>query len=268
MPIRIGPLSLRTPADDALELAVVGGGGTACMALFLTVGSAEFFEQHLAQNFEDLEDERLKAMLPEIYENLMGFVCLFVLPETLSRLALGRDGRDYGLKAGRVPDAAAVAAVGSALAWLAASGSGDIPELAAYYPKVEAISESAEAMALWQASRVFYYIGWEHFFRGFLLHGLSRPLGFVGANLFQTMASVLMHIGCPPQELWGSLPYGLLAGGLSRQTGATWPLMVLHFVLGLSNDLSTSAARRQEKAETPENTVPLFGPRRKKQAAK
>lgn len=259
MPLKIGPISLHTPFDDLKELLVVGLGSTACMTLFLTVGSAQFFEENLAGEFEeDLEDPVLKEMLPQIYENVAAFVCFYLLPNQLSRGFLDKGPQDYGMEVGSVPLGTVVATLGSVLAWVIGGQAGEIPQVRAAYPKSKAATEGAEYMAIYQASRLLYYIGWEHFFRGWMLHGLGRPLGYPAANMIQTMASVLMHIGCPPQELASSFPYGLLAGGLSLGTKSTWPLMTLHYFLGLSTDLSASEFHRQKEKVVKEKTVPIF----------
>lgn len=264
MPLKLGPLSLHTPLDDAKELAVVGTGATACMLLYLTVGSAEFFEEHLSQEFEDdLEDPMLREMLPEIYENVAGFVCFYLIPNGLSRVLLRRGSEDYGQTIGNFPLNAVVATLGSALAWVIGDKSGEMEDVMAAYPKSAAAAAGAEYMAVYQTSRLLYYIGWEHFYRGWMLHGLARPLGYPAANLIQTMASTLMHIGCPTAELAASFPYGLLAGGLSQAMGATWPLTALHFVLGLGTDLSASEQRRKADRIVREKTVPLFGRQRR-----
>ena len=68
------------------------------------------------------------------------------------------------------------------------------PSLLAYYPKTAMARESISGLLLVQVSELVYMIGWEFFYRGFLLFALARrdPLMAV---LFQAMPFFLMHRG-------------------------------------------------------------------------
>jgi hypothetical protein len=56
-----------------------------------------------------------------------------------------------------------------------------------------------------------YMWGWEFINRGFLVIGLKKYVG-IYAVYIQLIPFVIMHIGKPPFELYGSIVFGLLFG--------------------------------------------------------
>ena len=81
-----------------------------------------------------------------------------------------------------------------------------------------------------------FYMGWEFYFRGFLLFGLRDSLGAVNAVLVQTLASALLHIGSPAAESFGAVLAGLLWGVLALQTRSLLSGLGQHFLLGIALD--------------------------------
>jgi membrane protease YdiL (CAAX protease family) len=71
---------------------------------------------------------------------------------------------------------------------------------------------------------------WEEFsFRGMVLGGMSRHIGFAWANFWQALLFALCH------NDWPRFPYyltmGLLAGWLVRRTGRLAPAILLHMII-------------------------------------
>lgn len=81
-----------------------------------------------------------------------------------------------------------------------------------------------------------YYVGWEFYFRGFMLIGLEEGLGRSNALLVQVMASCLLHIGSPATETFGAILGGLLWGLLVFRTRSLLSGLVQHYLLGISLD--------------------------------
>ena len=83
-----------------------------------------------------------------------------------------------------------------------------------------------------------YYFGWEFLFRGFLQCGLSERCGIPTAILVQTMASVMLHYGHPPIEVFGAVIAGLVWGFIAYRTRSILSGFGQHALLGIVLDWS------------------------------
>jgi|GEM_PF-541486 len=83
---------------------------------------------------------------------------------------------------------------------------------------------------------LMFYVGWEFYFRGFMLIGLEESLGRASALLLQVMASCLLHIGSPATETFGAILGGLLWGLLVFRTRSLLSGLAQHYLLGISLD--------------------------------
>jgi membrane protease YdiL (CAAX protease family) len=61
-------------------------------------------------------------------------------------------------------------------------------------------------------------------------------MGSSSALLVQVLASVLLHIGKPTGEIYGSIVGGLLWGLLAYRTRSLLSGMLQHFLLGIALD--------------------------------
>ena len=99
--------------------------------------------------------------------------------------------------------------------------------------------------ALWtnEITYLLYYIGWETFFRGFLLFGLRERFGDSGANAVQSAISALIHasltgVNKPFPETFIAIPAGYLLGWIALRTRSVWWGGALHAVVGVATDLA------------------------------
>jgi membrane protease YdiL (CAAX protease family) len=111
-----------------------------------------------------------------------------------------------------------------------------MPEFQSQYPVNRSAGASASMFAFHALSYLAFYIGWEFFFRGFLLFGLEKPLGPVNAILIQAIVSSLLHIGDPASEAFGGFFIGLLWGFMAFRTRSLLPSLAGHAALGLALD--------------------------------
>lgn len=112
------------------------------------------------------------------------------------------------------------------------------PQMQLEYPLAMRAFDSAGLFALFLASYLLYYIGWEAFFRGFIGFGMTG-LGYTPflAMMVQVSLSTLIHIGKPDAELTGAIVGGVLMGVLAlRSRSLIWPLL-FHFYIGTLNTL-------------------------------
>jgi membrane protease YdiL (CAAX protease family) len=81
---------------------------------------------------------------------------------------------------------------------------------------------------LYEAAYFAYFVGWEFFFRGWMVNGLLPTFGRVGAILIPVAPFAIMHIGKAETEAVGSIIAGVALGVLSLRTRSFWYGVVLH----------------------------------------
>ena len=162
---------------------------------------------------------------------LMGLVPVFII-----KRVLGERLRDYGAGFG-VPKRTLRSFLILAPVFVLAGyiGSKDA-SLLDKFPINPDAGQSALMFALHAATMLLFYVGWEFYFRGFMLFGLRDSLGDANAVLVQALASALLHIGDPASEVFGAVFAGLLWGMLALRTRSVLSGMGQHYLLGISLD--------------------------------
>lgn len=167
---------------------------------------------------------------------LITLILLGVLPALVVKGVFRQRLHDYGLRWGLTHGTwqtlLLFVPVFAMVGYLSASD----PLLRAKFPINPQAGISAEAFALHAVTYLGYYLGWEFYFRGFMLFGLRESTGDVNAVLIQTLASSLLHIGGPASETFGAIGGGLLWGLLALRTRSIISGMLQHFTLGIALD--------------------------------
>jgi membrane protease YdiL (CAAX protease family) len=174
----------------------------------------------------------------------LSFICsslaagglLGLVPLAWARLRLGLGWRELGLGAGEVRRGVAWLAIGVPVALLAGWAAAVSPAARAVYPLDPHLTSAPGPFAVHALGQLVYSVAWELLFRGVLLVGLSRPLGFRAANAIQTALSVIAHFGRPFAETLAAIPAGLACGGIARTTRSIWYVVLIHWVVGLARD--------------------------------
>ncbi len=183
--------------------------------------------------------------LAELYAQLWRFGAVFALfflvPAALWRLVARRPLAELGLRLGdwraglRVVLPAAV--VLAPVLWLNSAA----PDFQAEYPMAKIAARSTTMLLAYELLYALYYWGWEFLFRGALQLGLRPRLGLAGACGVQLLPSVLLHIGKPMGETWSAVLAAPLFGLVAARTRSFLPLFVLHWGIGVGNDLFCAA---------------------------
>jgi membrane protease YdiL (CAAX protease family) len=104
---------------------------------------------------------------------------------------------------------------------------------------------SAPVMMLYaQMSYGLYMLCWEFFFRGYLLFGMLRSIGW-SAVLVQAAAFGLLHLGKPVTEQVASYIAGVVLGIIALNAKSFVPCFSLHWLASISFDLLVVANRPQ-----------------------
>ena len=110
-----------------------------------------------------------------------------------------------------------------------------------FYPIVPATRQSLSGFVLFEVTFGLYLFCGEFFFRGFLLFGLQRAIGWP-AVIVQAIAFGMMHYGNPMPELIVSFPTGIILGMLALRARSFFPCFVLHWASAVSFDLLVMSA--------------------------
>ncbi len=117
-----------------------------------------------------------------------------------------------------------------------------MPSFQSYYP----INKNAEISLAWFAyfelTYGFYLFCWEFFFRGFLLFGLHKQIGWA-AILVQAIAFGIMHFGKVPTEFVVSFIAGIILGIVALRAKSFVPCFVLHWASAVTFDALIIAAK-------------------------
>jgi membrane protease YdiL (CAAX protease family) len=234
----LGPLAQAT----ALDVAERRGQLKPILILLLSsllllgwkyCGSEAFYREYVAPRFALGSDP---AMAAAWYRFLTCFLGLGVLPALIVKCVFRERLSDYGVRLGiakRTVRSFLLAAPAFVLAgYLASRG----PAFQAVYPLNRNAGASADLFALHLLCYFMFYVGWEFYFRGFMLIGLRDSLGPANAVLVQVLASSLLHIGCPAAETFGSIAAGLFWGFLALRTRSLLSGLLQHSLLGMSLD--------------------------------
>ena len=151
---------------------------------------------------------------------------------------LRRSLPDLGLGWGRTGSGLVWAAAGALVAIPALWWMADDAALRATYPWVGAewLAGRPGRFTLWAAGYAAYYLAFEAFYRGALLHALAGRLGPRSANVVQAMLATLIHVGKPLAETVAAFPASLVFGWLTLRFRSIWPAAALHLVIGLTLD--------------------------------
>ena len=148
---------------------------------------------------------------------------LGVVPAVVVKLLFRERLSDYGVGLGVARRTWWSLALFTPVFLAAAYGASLDPEFLAKFPINPQAGSSPSMFAVHAVTYGLFYLGWEFYFRGFLLFGLRDSLGAVNAVLIQTLASALLHIGSPATESFGAVLGGLLWGALALRIARCCP---------------------------------------------
>lgn len=215
--------------------AVILGYSVVAMVAYVYYGQPPFFRQTLGRL---LDLGGLDEIAGRVYQFCFMTLVFAAVPAIIVKLVFKQNLRDYGVRLGDWKLGIPLALAAIVLVGPMVYGTGADPTFQAEYPLSKTAAETARRLVVYELLYLLYYIPWEFFFRGFMQFGLKDKYGAFGAIMFQTFASVLLHIGKPPAETWASVVAGPAFGIVSLKTGSILAVLIFHYLLGVGNDLS------------------------------
>lgn len=195
-------------------------------------GVKAFYLDHLAGLFLWGGDIGFTA---EAYTFLSAFVLFALVPWGVIRFGFGERMRDYGWQVGDWRFGWKALIVMAPIMVLSTIPSASMPDFRAEYPLDTGAGSSGVMFARHALMYLFFYIGWETLFRGFMQYGL-RSLGDWNAILIQTAVSAIAHIGKPSGEIYSSILGALVWGIVVFRSKSLLYVLIVHWLLGVSLD--------------------------------
>ncbi|MFB0526930.1 MAG: lysostaphin resistance A-like protein [bacterium] len=174
-----------------------------------------------------------------VYQFLATLVLFFFFPLIIVKLIFKEKLKDYGLSLGDKKYGLrfiimTIPFIVTPIIILAAH----MGQVRAEYPLSKLVQDNASVFLLYEFSYVLlYYVGWEFFFRGYMLFGLREKFGDTYAILLQVIPSALLHFNKPEPEFLGSIVLGIVLGYLALRTRSILYPLIIHSYIGVSTDL-------------------------------
>lgn len=161
----------------------------------------------------------------------------FVIPALILMIGLRRSPSAIGLGLGDWRFAGKVAAVYVPLVVVGTWVLSAQPAFQAQYPHLHSATSSWNVFLIYEALFLFYWLGWEYLWRGFVLFGTAPAVGAPLAIVIQTVPFAILHAGKPIPETYLSIVGALVLGAIVWRCRSFWIAVPLHAAQMLSLDL-------------------------------
>ncbi len=105
------------------------------------------------------------------------------------------------------------------------------------YPLSKGSMRSLEAFLVWEAVSFLYFVGWEFYFRGYMLFSLHKHLGSI-AIFIPMIPFVILHSSKPLPEALGAIFVAELLCLFALRAGSFWYGMILHWTINTAMDVA------------------------------
>jgi membrane protease YdiL (CAAX protease family) len=192
---------------------------------------------YLYHGIPRVQDAKIDGLYMRIFQSLSVFFLFFLVPALIIKFYFRENLKDFGLQKGdfRFGIKFLIIAIIVVLPFIYFSSFQQ--DFQKEYPLPLIAREKLVFLIVWEFFYLFYYIGWEFLFRGYLLFGLERRLGWIMAIIFQTLPSTLIHWNKPEAETFSAILAGIVLGAVALRTRSILYPLFLHYLIGASMDI-------------------------------
>ncbi len=238
-----------------VQTTVVMTTAVALVFVQLLVGDRDVFRQELALFFP----EAWRGVLAWGWWFAVQGVTGFVIPVLILMLGFGRRPAEIGLGAGDWKLALVLAALYLPLVAVGTWVLSDSAAFQAAYPHYQPAAQNWRLFLVYELLFLFYWVGWEYLWRGFVLFGTAHTFGLY-AIFVQMMPFAALHMNKPPAEAFLSILGGLALGALVWRCRSFWIAVPIHAAQMLILDLwCTLRIRTGVEGIGPEALAELLG---------
>lgn len=212
--------------------------------VFVLLASAVLFIVQHAAGSRRLFREELAHHFPEAWQGVLAWgwwfgmqgITGFVLPVAALMLIFRRRPSEIGLGLGDWQLALRLALVYLPLVVAGTWVLSNDPQFQAQYPHYQPAAFDWGFFVVYELLFLFYWVGWEYLWRGFVLFGTAPVFGYY-AIFVQTVPFALLHIEKPLVEALLSVVGGVALGALVWRTRSFWIAVPIHALQMLVLDL-------------------------------
>jgi len=214
----------------------IGVSSAVMLVLYRFFCGTRFFKRVLRPTFE-IGRDAFFGMAKHAWKDLSTFVLFFIIALLVARLVDKNKPSEVGMSLGDWR---------KGLKWTGLFFAGMLPIVIAasffptfqqQYPLSDAAGESVGAFLIYQLLMLAYFLGWEFFFRGYMLFSLHKHIGNA-AILVQMIPFALLHGSKPLPEALGAVFVGILLGYFALYTRTFLYCALVHFLVALSMDVA------------------------------
>ena len=225
------------------------------VVLQFTLGDRALFRAHLAE------------ALPESWRGLGAWgwwfgvqgLLGFVVPVLALRAFFKTDLSDMGLGAGNWRLATGLAALYLPLVTVGTWVLSDGAAFQEQYPHYRPATRQWSVFLIYEALFLFYWIGWEYLWRGFMIFGTVHTLGLY-AIFVQALPFAALHVSKPWPEAVLSIVGGIALGALVWRCRSFWIAVPIHAAQMMLLDLwCTLRVRTKVSGVSPDAFLDLIG---------
>ena len=211
-------------SPNARRAAIVLIAATLLVLLHLQVGNRRFYQMVLNNPLGFAEAEFGAWAWWFGMQGVLGFVVpalILVVGFRWRPAEAGLGLGDWKLAGGLALAYLPLVAVGT---WVLSDGAG----FQAQYPHYYAAKLDWGVFLAYEALFLFYWMGWEYLWRGFVLFGTAPAVGAPLAIVMQTVPFAILHAQKPPAEAYLSVLGGLALGALVWRCRSFWIAVPIH----------------------------------------
>lgn len=194
-----------------------------------------------AKRLQAGDDDRVQAQSVHL-QRLAGALILGLVPTAVVLLALPLSPADLGLAAPDLTITAAFVAGTAVLALPVVAAAASKPRQWTAYPQIRAQTWDRQLYVHNAVTWAVYLLGYEIFFRGFLLGALIPSLGVWPAITASTALYVYAHLPKPAAETAGTVLMGVVFCVAALLSGGVWAPLLMHLLIAVTSDVVATRA--------------------------
>lgn len=105
------------------------------------------------------------------------------------------------------------------------------------YPLSRGAQDTLEAFLVWEALSFLYFVGWEYYFRGYLLFSLYKYIGAI-AVLVPMIPFTILHSSKPLPEALGAIFVAEMLCLFALRARSFWYGMIVHWGINTAMDVA------------------------------
>ncbi|MCP4606587.1 MAG: CPBP family intramembrane metalloprotease [Proteobacteria bacterium] len=232
---KINSLFSRLTPGVSLELAQVFVTSAALLVLYRFFCTGKFYRKVLSVSF-DIDPTAFFGFGLNAWKGISTFLLLGVTALLVGRLLDKNKLQEIGFALGDWRNGLKWTGIFLAVMIPVVIAAGFFSTFTQKYPLAKSALDSYEAFIVFEGVMLLYFIGWEFFFRGYMLFTLHKHLGNI-AVFIQMVPFALLHGSKPLPEALGAIIVGIVLGYFALHTRSFVYCALIHFLVALTMDI-------------------------------